>query len=157
MSKRDIERIENHTALIKYPKGLELEENDQQSTASFLNLYIKEINGITQLTPEETKDYIDKAKKGDAYAINQLLETNLKLVLNIVLSKFKSFCKNDSDVIDLIHEGCLALRSAIVKYNDDKGTDLGFWCRLYVENHLKKETAKASFFPVHMLWVKISI
>ena len=48
-----------------------------------VNMYLKEISSIPLLTPEEERELAKRMAKGDEEAKNRLIESNLRLVVNI--------------------------------------------------------------------------
>lgn len=75
-------------------------------------------------------------KNGDKEALNILINSNLRLVVNVA-SRYKSKCFNTSlDFMDLIPEGNIGLQLAIEKYDINKTCKLStyayYWIRLYI-------------------------
>lgn len=75
-------------------------------------------------------------KNGDKEAFNILINSNLRLVVNVA-SRYKQKCFNTSlDFMDLIQEGNIGLQLAIEKYDINKTCKLStyayYWIRLYI-------------------------
>ena len=79
-------------------------------TASYSNTVFPE-----PLSPKEEEIYIDKAKNGDTYARNKLIEHNLRLVAHIV----KKFERVDIDQDDLISIGTFGLIKGVDSFSKD--------------------------------------
>jgi len=72
------------------------------------------------LKDREMKELLSKAKAGDSYARDRLINCNLKLVFNLV----KRFQNRGYDLEDLFQIGCIGLIKAIDKF--DPGYDVKF-------------------------------
>lgn len=84
---------------------------------SSLFSYLNQIKNFPVLTPEEEKDLILKVKKGDLEARKRFIESNLRLVLTVVL-KYLGFGVN---IMDLIQDGNIGLINSVDKFNPDLG------------------------------------
>ena len=82
-----------------------------------ISLYLKEIKKHKLLSKEEEFSLLVKAKNGDIEAKNELITSNLKLVVNIA----KGYVNKGMSFIDLISEGNMGLIYAIDKFDIDKG------------------------------------
>lgn len=82
-----------------------------------INLYLKDIKKHKLLSKEEEFSLLVKAKNGDIEAKNELITSNLKLVVNIA----KGYVNKGMSFIDLISEGNMGLIYAIDKFDIDKG------------------------------------
>lgn len=72
------------------------------------------------LKDKEMKELLQKAKDGDSYARDKLVNCNLKLVFNLV----KRFQNRGYELEDLFQIGCIGLMKAIDKF--DLGYDVKF-------------------------------
>ncbi len=95
--------------LYQFPAGNEVD-------SSLLN-YLNQVKSFPVLTPEEEKELILKVKKGDLEARKKFIESNLRLVLRVVL-KYIGFGVN---IMDLIQDGNIGLISSVDKFNPDLG------------------------------------
>lgn len=82
-----------------------------------LAIYLKEINNIPLLTPEEEKEYAILATKGDKKAKQKLIDSNLRFVVKIA----KKYRNNGLSFSDLIGEGNIGLMLAADKFDPEKG------------------------------------
>ena len=82
-----------------------------------ITLYLKDIKKHKLLSKEEEFVLLVKAKNGDIEAKNELITSNLKLVVNIA----KGYVNKGMSFIDLISEGNMGLIYAIDKFDIDKG------------------------------------
>lgn len=95
--------------------------NDGKNTgydeSNILSLYLKEINRIPLLTEEEELDLAIRAKAGDESARKQMIESNLRFVVNVS----KKYQNQGLPLSDLINEGNIGLMTALDKFDPDKG------------------------------------
>ena len=91
--------------------------NNRYDDENILSIYLKEINKIPLLTREEEDNYARRAAKGDKEAIDFLVKSNLRFVVNVA----KKYQNQGSPLSDLINEGNIGLINAIEKYDVDKG------------------------------------
>lgn len=94
-----------------------------------IKAYLERIKDIPILTKKEEEELIYKAKKGNREARRKLINSNLKLVVNIA----KHYAYFDLPLMDLIAEGNIGLMRAIDKFNPAKGyrfsTYAAWWIR----------------------------
>ena len=90
----DIKNIESQS---EYVENL-------SSNLNSLNIYMKALNHIPLLSPDEEKDLFIKIKNGDQTARDKMIESNLRLVVHVA----KNYTTNATqDLMDLIQEGIL--------------------------------------------------
>ncbi|WP_185855990.1 sigma-70 family RNA polymerase sigma factor [Blattabacterium cuenoti] len=89
-----------------------------------LDKYLHEIGKIPLLTPEEEVEYARKARKGDPYAIEKLVNANLRFVVSVA----KQYQNQGLSLCDLINEGNLGLIKGILRFDETRG----FKCISYV-------------------------
>ena len=87
---------------------------DEEDVLSF---YLKEINKVPLLTREEEDNYARLAKLGDEHAKKQLVQANLKFVVNTA----KKYQNQGLPLADLVSEGNIGLINALEKYDVDRG------------------------------------
>lgn len=78
-----------------------------------LEIYLKEIADIPPLTPKEEKELIIKSKKGDKEAIEKLIYSHLKAVVNMA----RHYHGYGVPLGDLINEGNLGLLRALQRFD----------------------------------------
>lgn len=84
---------------------------------NILAMYLKEINKIPLLTPEEETELAVKAQSGDKAAKNKIANANLRFVVNVA----KKYQNHGIELTDLISEGNIGLLTAIEKFDPAKG------------------------------------
>lgn len=114
-----------------------------------LKTYLKEIRNIPLLTAEEEISLSRKIKKGDEQARKQMIQANLRLVINIA----KRYMRLGTPFLDLIEEGNLGLMKAVEKFNPRKGfrfsTYAAWWIKQAITRSIS-EQGKMIRVPVYM-------
>jgi RNA polymerase primary sigma factor len=114
-----------------------------------LKTYLKEIRHIPLLTPEEEISLSKRAKKGDEQARKKMIQSNLRLVINIA----KRYMYLGTPFLDLIEEGNLGLMKAVDKFNPRKGyrfsTYAAWWIRQGITRSICDQ-GKIIRVPVYM-------
>ncbi|MFH1353445.1 MAG: RNA polymerase sigma factor RpoD/SigA [bacterium] len=100
------------------------------------SLYFKEIGDIPLLSKEEFRDLIPLAQKGNVYAKQRLIESNLKLVVSI--AKKYLYRQSVLDLLDLIAEGTLGLIHAIKKYRLKYGYEFSTYAYWWIKQSIQK-------------------
>ena len=118
--------------------------------ADAIRLYLKDIKKLPLLTPEEEIDLAKKIKKGDKAARHKMIQSNLRLVINIA----KKYSYFGVSMLDLIEEGNLGLMKAVTKFNPKKGyrfsTYAAWWIRQYISRAIANQ-GKTVRIPVYVL------
>ncbi|MBR1583058.1 MAG: RNA polymerase sigma factor RpoD/SigA [Spirochaetales bacterium] len=91
--------------------------NANTNENSALTLYLRDIEKIPLITRDEEYELALKAKAGDSYARERLVNGNLRFVVSIA----KQYQNRGLPLIDLISEGNIGLLTAIDKFEPDKG------------------------------------
>ncbi|MCP4653645.1 MAG: sigma-70 family RNA polymerase sigma factor [Candidatus Omnitrophica bacterium] len=114
-----------------------------------IKAYLELIKDIPLLTKEEEVKLITKAQKGHRESRRKLINSNLKLVVNIA----KHYAYFDLPLMDLIAEGNIGLMRAIDKFDVSKGfrfsTYGAWWIRQAVTRALIDQ-GKTIRVPVYM-------
>jgi len=98
--------------------------------------YLNEINKFPDLKDDEEKILFEKIKKGDEKAKERIINSYLKLVVNIA----KVFHKNVPHVslLDLISEGNIGLMKAIEKYDYKKGIKFSTYAAWWIKQRIRR-------------------
>lgn len=99
---------------IKKPRRIEAEGSAGENV---LAMYINEIIKIPLLTREEEDTTARKAASGDKAAVNKLVNSNLRFVVNVA----KRYQGQGLPLSDLISEGNIGLMNAVERFDVDKG------------------------------------
>ena len=115
-----------------------------------IKLYLKDIKDIPLLTAEEELTLARKIKKGSRAARAKMIQSNLRLVINIA----KRYSYLGVPMMDLIEEGNLGLMKAVEKYNPNRGyrfsTYAAWWIRQYITRAIANQS-KTIRIPVYMV------
>jgi RNA polymerase primary sigma factor len=93
------------------------EQKIPKVTPDSLTAYLAEVRRRPVLTPEEEMELGRRIKAGDTEAAHELVERNLRFVLQVA-GKYKG---SDIPLTDLINEGNLGLIHAARKFDPDRG------------------------------------
>ena len=114
-----------------------------------IRLYLKDIKNIPLLTPEEEQKTSRKAVRGDGAARQLMIQSNLRLVVNIA----KKYSFLGVPITDLIEEGNLGLMRAVEKFDPKKGyrfsTYAAWWIRQYITRAIANQS-KTIRVPVYL-------
>ncbi|MDD5423267.1 MAG: sigma-70 family RNA polymerase sigma factor [Candidatus Omnitrophica bacterium] len=115
-----------------------------------IRLYLKDIKKLPLLTPEEEISLANRIKKGDGKARAKMIQSNLRLVINIA----KKYSHLGVSMLDLIEEGNLGLMKAVEKFNPKKGyrfsTYAAWWIRQYISRAIANQ-GKTVRMPVYII------
>jgi len=133
------------------------EEAEEESSSSnypdegqdAIKLYLKEIRVSSLLSFEEEQDLAKKIAKGDEDARKRMIESNLRLVVNIG----KRYINRGLPFSDVIEEGNIGLIKAVEKFKPEKGfrfsTYASWWIKQSIERALVNQT-RTIRLPVHI-------
>lgn len=94
-----------------------LERAGFKGERGLLRMFMKDVERIQMLTPEEEINVARRSRAGDEAARNCLVESNLRFVLKVV-------CRHWSPglpIMDMVSEGCYGLMRAAKTFNPDMG------------------------------------
>ena len=114
-----------------------------------LKSYFKEIRSIPLLTPKEEIELNKKIKKGDEKARKRMIQSNLRLVINIA----KRYVHFGIPLLDLIEEGNLGLMKAVDKFDHRKGFRFSTYAAWWIKQGITRsisDQGKLIRMPVYM-------
>jgi len=113
-------------------------------------IYLNEIGARPLLTPEEELSKARLVRSGDFTARQQMIEHNLRLVVNIA----KHYLNRGVPFLDLIEEGNLGLIHALEKFDPERGfrfsTYATWWIRQSIERSIMNHS-RTIRLPVHVV------
>jgi len=115
-----------------------------------VRMYLKEIGMFLLLTPEEEYELAVRKDQGDLDAKNQLIECNLRLVVNLA----KKYTNRGLSFLDLIQEGNLGLMKGVDKFDYRRGFKLSTYVTWWIRQSVTRALADQSRtirIPVHMV------
>ena len=114
-----------------------------------IRIYLNEIRKTRLLTAPEELDLAQKVSNGDEAARSLMIESNLRLVVNIA----KRYMNRGLPLLDLIEEGNLGLIRAVEKFDYKRGfrfsTYATWWIRQAIERAIVNQ-ARIIRLPVHV-------
>lgn len=112
--------------------------------------YLGRLTQAPLLTLEEEQSLTRRAREGDVLARQRLVESNMRLVINIA----RTFHSRAVPLEDLIQEGAIGLIQAIQRFDPDKGfrfsTYATHWVRQAIGRAIDNK-AKAIRLPAHIV------
>jgi RNA polymerase sigma factor (sigma-70 family) len=124
-------------------------EETRDTSRANLAVYFREIGQIPLLHREEELELAQRAQAGDETAKQRLIESNLRLVVQIA----RRYINRGLPLSDLIEEGNLGLLRAVDKFEPDRGTRFAtyatWWIRQAVTRALANQ-ARTIRLPVHV-------
>ena len=115
-----------------------------------VRMYLKEIGAIPLLTAERETELAMRMSEGDTTAKNELVESNLRLVVSIA----KRYVGKGMFFLDLIQEGNLGLMKAAEKFDYSKGYKFSTYATWWIRQAISRAIADQSStirIPVHMV------
>ncbi|HZX48247.1 MAG TPA: sigma-70 family RNA polymerase sigma factor [Nitrospirota bacterium] len=143
--------IENDTVLFADEDGDDdkADEDEGSTELDVIKSYLHEISQTSLLTFEEEQNLAARIEIGDEKARDQMIEANLRLVVNIG----KRYLNRGLPLADIIEEGNLGLMRAVEKFDYTKGfrfsTYASWWIRQSIERAIINQT-KTIRLPVHV-------
>jgi len=124
-------------------------EQEVSSDRDPIRIYLNEIRKTRLLTAPEELDLAEKVSNGDEAARSLMIESNLRLVVNIA----KRYMNRGLPLLDLIEEGNLGLIRAVEKFDYKRGfrfsTYATWWIRQAIERAIVNQ-ARIIRLPVHV-------
>ncbi|MGH7208347.1 MAG: sigma-70 family RNA polymerase sigma factor, partial [Nitrospiraceae bacterium] len=112
--------------------------------------YLRDIRHSTLLTFEQEQELGKRTKAGDFSAREQMIESNLRLVVSIG----KRYMNRGLPFADIVEEGNLGLIKAVEKFDYARGfrfsTYASWWIRQFIERAIINQ-AKLIRLPVHVV------
>ena len=112
--------------------------------------YLRDIRHSTLLTFEQEQELGKRTSEGDFSAREQMIESNLRLVVSIG----KRYMNRGLPFADIVEEGNLGLIKAVEKFNYARGfrfsTYASWWIRQFIERAIINQ-AKLIRLPVHVV------
>ncbi|MGE3319364.1 MAG: RNA polymerase sigma factor RpoS [Candidatus Berkiella sp.] len=119
-------------------------------TVDLIEQYYKEIRTAPLLTKDEEIYYARRLRQGDEAARQQMIKSNLRLVVKIA----KRYIKSGIPILDLIEEGNLGLMRAVEKFDPDKGfrfsTYGAWWIQQTIERAIMNQSRTVRV-PIHVV------
>ena len=102
-----------------------------------LKLYVRQIGDGPLLTAEQERELARRKDAGDDAAKQQLIESNLRLVMSIT----RNYTKAGVPLLDLIQEGNLGLIRAVEKFDYRLGYKLSTYATWWIRQAITRSIA----------------
>ena len=119
-----------------------------QKIDEIFSIYLKDIGKIPLLTPEQEIETAKKIKEGNEEAKQLMINSNLRLVVNIA----KHYRVNGIDPMDLVQEGNQGLITAVDRYDVDKGYKFSTYATWWIKQAITRyimNNGRTIRIPVH--------
>jgi len=126
-------------------------EEMEEDLVTPLQVLFRSLRWTRLLTPEEEMALFQRMHQGDRTARDQLIESNLRLVLSIA-SQFAK--KSVVPLEDLVQEGCLGLIRAVDKFDWRRGTRFSSYAVWWIRQSIVRAIAEHTRFihvPFHLV------
>lgn len=122
-------------------KSRRREKREQKAlTGTGLDIYLKEINNIPLLTAEEEAELAQRVACRDKEALNLLVQSNLRLVVNIA----REYLGKGLQLSDLIEEGNMGLIRAARGFRADPGTRFSTYASYWIRQSIRRSLINSS-------------
>ena len=125
-------------------------ESNRSEGLDTLKCYLREVRRSTLLTFKQEQQLGKRVMAGDEEARQQMIESNLRLVISIG----KRYINRGFPFSDIVEEGNLGLIKAVQKFNYKRGfrfsTYASWWIRQYIERAIINQ-GKLVRLPVHVV------
>lgn len=127
-----------------------MERHGRESTATdSVNFYFKSIKKYPLLTSREEKHLARKIAGGDPAARRRMIESNLRLVVNIA----KRYMNRGFLLQDLIEEGNIGLIKSVERFRPAKGCRFSTYATYWIRQSIERAMANQSDvvrLPIHI-------
>ena len=106
----------------------------REEPESALSTYLREINKIPLLTPEEEIELAKRVAKGDKEARDRMIRANLRLVVSIA----KNYVGRGLSLLDLIEEGNIGLMRAVEGFNPRAGCRFSTYATWWIRQAIRR-------------------
>lgn len=107
-------------------RQLKITKSITNRESASLDKYLQEIGKEDLITVEEEVELAQRIRKGDQRALEKLTRANLRFVVSVA----KQYQNQGLSLPDLINEGNLGLIKAAEKFDETRGIQIYFLCRM---------------------------
>lgn len=131
--------------------------DEKQIPSSILSIYLHDIDNhnTSILTREEEIELMQKIREGDEDAYNEMVYHNLRLVLKIARSYYRSSNTGASlDLMDLIQEGNIGLIEALNRFDVSLGYKFSTYATWWIKQKIMRaihNNSRTIRIPIHLI------
>ena len=114
-----------------------------------IKAYLKDVRPIPLLTAQEEIDLAKRIQKGDKKARDQMIRSNLRLVISIA----KRYSNHGVPLSDLIEEGNIGLMKSVDKFDPNRGFRFSTYAAWWIKQGISRaiiDQGKMIRVPVYM-------
>ncbi|MCE5326810.1 MAG: sigma-70 family RNA polymerase sigma factor [Planctomycetaceae bacterium] len=116
------------------------------ATGTMLGWYLERIKDTPLLTAQQERDLARRVRdESDAYAREEMIQANLRLVINIA----KEYSSPGMTLADLVAEGNLGLLRAVEDFDPDAGVRFSTYAAWWIKQSIKRALINAGQ-PIHI-------
>jgi RNA polymerase primary sigma factor len=133
------------------PEPPEVDETESQAASiDLLHTYVRQIGDGALLTRAEELELARRKDMGDERAKQQLVESNLRLVIAMA----RAYSSSGVPLLDLIQEGNMGLMRAVEKFDYRRGYKLSTYATWWIRQSMTRaiaDQARTIRLPLHVL------
>jgi len=133
------------------PEPAEADETEGQAASiDLLHTYVRQIGDGALLTRAEELELARRKDMGDERAKQQLVESNLRLVIAMA----RAYSSSGVPLLDLIQEGNMGLMRAVEKFDYRRGYKLSTYATWWIRQSMTRaiaDQARTIRLPLHVL------
>jgi len=114
-----------------------------------IEIYLREINRVDLLTPEEERELATQVQTGSIEARDKLAQANLRLVVSIA----KRYSRQGLPLLDLIEEGNVGLMRAVEKFDPAANCRFSTYATWWIKQGIRRalnDTVRTVRIPSYM-------
>jgi RNA polymerase primary sigma factor len=139
-----IKEIFGRQAKLGVPTLQSPERSSANGEATF-KLYLREVGQVKCLTPQEEVELAARIKRGDKKARDQMIKSNLRLVVKIA----REYEDLGLPLLDLVSEGSIGLIKAVERFDPAKGGELSTCVAWWIKQSIKRALTAQSKLRAH--------
>lgn len=127
-----------------------LEQDSDSKLLSGMDMYLTDIHDKDLLSAEEERALAERIAAGDEEARNELVQANLRLVVNIA----RAYANRGWHIEDLVEEGNLGLIRAASNYRVNEGTRFSTYASYWINQAIRRamiNSSKLIRLPAYMV------
>jgi len=132
-----LESVNNKNNALEY--NLKVMLDDKANDSDLFDMYLKELN-MPLLTALEEKKLVLRIEQGDLEARDQLIQSNLRLVIKVAVK----YSNRGLDLIDLVQEGNIGLMKAADNFDSSRGLRFSTYAMHWIRQGISRATREQS-------------